>query len=381
MPNPAIILGPIGDKLVQEVLKFGSEKAIPAIQTVLQDPHGFASRVGDMVVWNGSKGQEVVAGLQTLGDSQQRIDQALISIESTQIVANSALSSLQYVSFATLGLTTLTGGIMLWRLEALNKRFDRLSQQVKDLEDKLDAQNKAKLRTSIQNLREYDDRGEESSLARARENAQDAANLYGDLTCRECHSKSPRLDVLNYRGRCYLLSLVTELRSLLLKEQPNEAISRFLEEKDNIEQFARATFDSAIEGNPQLFLSEDMKNQGTTLDLMTEIYQSAQRVGVFTEAQISSPCDMFEYCRSKGIKGKPLVKWRTKHASISLAKRLKYLMACLEDIGRAESLKILAGQLKTKAIRFSDLQDQMKKECEGKTKHHDPQSVFAYSFP
>ena len=110
-----------------------------------------------------------------------------------------------------------------------------------------------------------------------------------------------------------------------------------------------------------------MKNKGVTLDLMTKIYQSAERIGVFNEAHISSPDDMFEHCRTKGIKGKPLMKWRTKRASIQLGKRLKYLMACLEDIDRAESLKLLAEKLKTKDIQFSDLQDQMKK-CAKKNK-------------
>ncbi|MDP0489552.1 MAG: hypothetical protein Q7Q71_00710 [Verrucomicrobiota bacterium JB023] len=380
MPAPAIILGQLVAPMVPHLVRFGHEKAVPAIEAVLTDPSGFASRVGDMVIWNGSGGQQVLAGLQTLGESQQRIEQAVTSIESAQIATNAALSGLQTVSFATLGVASLTGGIMLWRLEALNKRFDRLSQQVRDLEDNLDAQNKAHLRNSIQKLREFDDTGDESSLVRARDEAQHAANVYGQLTYKECQSAKPRLDVLNYRGRCYLMSLVTELRTRLLGEQPTEAISRFSEEKDTIEQIARATFDTAIGENPSAFLSDDMKVQGTTLDLMTEIYQSAQRIGVFTEAQIRNPSDMFEYCRAKGVAGKSMFKWGSKKTSQALTDRLRYLMACLEDIGRAESLKLLADELRTKAVSFKDFQGQMKTECESKAKDHDRQAVFAYSF-
>ena len=381
MSAPAIILGQLVAPLVPHLVRFAHEKAIPAIEAVLTDPSGFASRVGDMVIWNGSGGrQQVLAGLQTLGESQQRIEQAVTSIESAQIATNAALSGLQSVSFATLGVASLTGGIMLWRLEALNKRFDRLSQQVRDLEDNLDAQNKAHLRNSIQKLREFDDTGDERSLVRARDEAQHAANVYGQLTYKECQSTKPRLDVLNYRGRCYLMSLVTELRTRLLGEQPTEAIARFFEEKDTIEHFARATFDRAIGENPSAFLSDDMKVQGTTLDLMTEIYQSAQRIGVFTEAQIRNSSDMFEYCRSTGIAGKSMFKWGSKQTTQALTGRLRYLMACLEDIGRAESLKLLADELRSKSVPFKDFQGQMKSECESKAKDHDRQAVFAYSF-
>jgi hypothetical protein len=380
MAAPAIILGQLAAPLIPHLIRFGHEKAIPAIEAILSDPSGFASRVGDVVIWNGSSGQRVLAGLQSLGESQQRIEQSVTSIESAQIAANAALSGLQAVSFATLGVASLAGAIMLWRLEALNKRFDRLNQQVKDLEDNLNAQNRAHLRNSIQKLREYDDTGDEVSLVRARDEAQHAANVYGQLTYNECQSKRPRLDVLNYRGRCYIISLVTELRTRLLGGQTNEAIARFSEEKETIEQFARATFNMAVGEDPSVFLSDDMRTQGTTLDLMTEIYQAAQRIGVFTEAQIRTPSDMFEYCRSKGIAGKSMFNWNSKQTSHALSGKLKYLMACLEDIGRAESLKLLAEELRTKSVSFKDFQSQMKKECNDKSKDHDPLSVFAYSF-
>ena len=172
MPAPAIILGQLVAPLIPHLIRFGHEKAVPAIEAILTDPDGFASRVGDVVVWNGSQGQKVLAGLQTLGESQQRIEQAVTSIESAQIATSAALSGLQAVSFATLGVASLAGGVMLWRLEALNKRFDRLSQQVRDLEDNLDAQNKGHLRNAIQKLREYDDTDDTASLGKARDEAQ-----------------------------------------------------------------------------------------------------------------------------------------------------------------------------------------------------------------
>lgn len=382
MPAPAIaLLGQVAMPLVPHLLRFTHQKLVPAISHVLDDPGGYASRIGDLVLWNGSKGRTILAGLQSLGESQNRIEQAITSIEGTQIAMHASLSSMQMVACATLGVTSLAGGFMLWRLDALNKRFDRLSRQIQDLEDTLDAQNKAHLRNAIQKLREYDSTGDRPTLTTAKNEAQTAANIYGQLTCNEAMAKTPRLEVLNYRGRCYLLALLTELRTRLLEESLGEAVTRFEEERQTIESLARATFTQSIGESPAPFLAESTKEEGISLDVMTEIYQHAQRLGAFTEAEIRNPSDMFEYCRSKGISGRPFIKLPFIHESgQDLSKRLKYLMACFEDIGRVESLKLLADHIKKAAMPFNSLQSELKKWQEKEKSNHSEEAVFAYSF-
>jgi hypothetical protein len=297
------------------------------------------------------------------------------------VAMHASLSSMQMVACATLGVTSLAGGFMLWRLDALNKRFDRLSRQIQDLEDTLDAQNKAHLRNAIQKLREYDSTGDRPTLTTAKNEAQTAANIYGQLTCNEAMAKTPRLEVLNYRGRCYLLALLTELRTRLLEESLGEAVTRFEEERQTIESLARATFTQSIGESPAPFLAESTKEEGISLDVMTEIYQHAQRLGAFTEAEIRNPSDMFEYCRSKGISGRPFIKLPFIHESgQDLSKRLKYLMACFEDIGRVESLKLLADHIKKAAMPFNSLQSELKKWQEKEKSNHSEEAVFAYSF-
>jgi hypothetical protein len=37
---------------------------------------GYASRIGDLVFWNGIHGQKLIAGLQILGENQSRIETA-----------------------------------------------------------------------------------------------------------------------------------------------------------------------------------------------------------------------------------------------------------------------------------------------------------------
>ena len=381
MPAPLItILGQAALPLLPHLLRFAHQKVIPAITDVLSDPSGYASRLGDLVVWNGSSGKTVLAGLQSLGENQIRIEQAVTSIEGTQIAMNATLGSMQMVACATLGITSLTGALMLWRLEALNKRFDRLSKQVQDLEDTLDAQNKAHLRNAVQKLREYDSTGDRPTLTTAKNEAQTAANIYGQLAYKETTAKSPRLEVLNYRGRCYLLSLLTELRARLLEESLSEAVSRFDEERSTIESLAKATFVRAIGESPATFLAAATKEEGVSLDMMTEIYQHAQRLGAFTEAEIRTSSDMFEFCRSKGISGRPTIRLPFAEKPRDLSKRLKYVMACFEDIGRVESLKLLAGHIKKASIPFTALQTELRTWQDKEKGNHPEESVFAYSF-
>ena len=373
------ILGQAALPLLPHLLRYAHQKAIPAITDVLSDPSGYASRIGDLLVWNGSSGQHVLAGLQTLEENEKRIEGAVTSIEAAQTATSSAVGALQTVGMATLGITSLTGGLMLWRLNALNKRFDRLSQQVQDLDDNMEANNKAHLRTAIQELRAYDD-GDAPCLQNAMGEAQHAVNIYSELVDKEAGARQPRLDVLNYRGRCYLLSLLTYLRTRMLEEKPDQVIVWFDQEQKRLENLAKATFVRTIRDSPAPFLASATKEEGVSLDLMTEIYQHAGRLGAFTETEIRTSSDMFEYCRAKGISGRPTFKWTLGDKPKELSRRLKFLMACFEDIGRVESLKLLAKKIKSSSIGFTDLQTELRTWQDKEKGSHPPESVFAYSF-
>lgn len=375
-----LLLGRLTAPLWPSLIKFSADHTIPAVQGALADPSGFATRIGDVVVWNGEKGQTVLAGLQQVTESQIRIDSAVNAIETAQIGLESALGGLQTVAMATLGLTSLSGAFMIWRLQSLNKRFDGLVSQINDLEDNLDAMNKAHLRTAVQKLREYDDTNEIETAGKARDEAQHAANVYGHLAYKETQNKKPRLEVLNYRGRCYLLSLLTELRSRLLLGSVSEATTRFTEERPLIEMLAKSTFLNAIQGSPEVFLSHAMREQGITLDLMTDLYRHASRYDAIGGMTIRQPSDMFELCRPRGIVGKSRQWWPFHGSPASFANRLKYALACFEDIGRVEALHLIAEQVAKAETTVSDLQikcaEWAKQNNDGEFK-----GVLVYAFP
>src|SRR6516225_2098484 len=72
---PSTILGliPAKGQLLPILLREGIRLGLPFAQQIAQDPAGTVSRVGEALVWNGTKGQQVLAGLASLSEGQSRI--------------------------------------------------------------------------------------------------------------------------------------------------------------------------------------------------------------------------------------------------------------------------------------------------------------------
>ena len=153
-------------------------------------------RVGDLIVWNGEKGTHVVAAMDSLTESQGRIESAISGVETTQLTMASTLSTVQLLSMATLGVTSLTAGFMAWRLHALNHRLHTLTKQVADIKAHLDARDRALLDGSLSFLREFEKRERTSDLENALDKARTAASTYAKLTDHEIESQR-RLPVIN----------------------------------------------------------------------------------------------------------------------------------------------------------------------------------------
>jgi len=162
----------------------------------------------------------------------------------------------------------------------------------------------------------------------------------------------------------------------LLEQNPDRVIARFEGERAWIDRLAKVTFKQAIGDSPAPFLEVKTKGEGISLDLMTEVYQYAYHLKAFEETQIRNQSDMFEYARTKGQSfsffGGPDAK--------ELSKRLKYLMACFEDIGRVESLKLMAETIKSSSLDFRMMQTELRAWQDKHKGDYPPESVYAYSF-
>jgi hypothetical protein len=353
------ILGliPTKGQLLPILLREGIRLGLPFAQQIAQDPAGTVSRIGDVLVWNGTKGQQVLAGLASLSEGQARIEQVVNHIDTVQLGISHTLGVMYTLSIATLGVTSLTGAFMVWRLQSLNKRFDRLSEAIKDVDDHLDAQNKAHLDKAVQKLREFEDSADPGALTAARDEAQDAANIYGNLAWKEASRKQPRIEVLNYRSRCYLLGVMAELQSRILLDQLPAAITRVNDEKPRLQSIAKSTFEAVIKGRPEYYLRADMAREGVTLEVMAELYQQARHAGAIASPEVESAGQLFEHCREKGIAGGS---WLFRKNSKQEAVQLRYLMACLEEISRIDGMRLLISEAHEKKVSVPGLREKVR---------------------
>jgi hypothetical protein len=270
---------------------------------------------------------------------------------------------------------------MILQQQYLKRQFDKLSETLKDVDDKLDAQQTAHLHKAVQKVREFEDSEDSSALVAARDEGQTAANIYGLLTAKEASQKRPRIEVLNFRCRSYLLSLQAELQSRILLDQIPSAITRIVNEKPRLQSIAKSTFDAVIQDRPEYFLRAQTAKEGITLDLMTELYQQAAHADAITTPEIKSAGQLFEHCRAKGIAGSS---WHSRGTSKSATTGLRYLMASLEEINQIEGLKLLISQngLKNKASIDSfktRLRDWWKEKVPTPADKAEPVAVYGFT--
>jgi hypothetical protein len=377
---PAAILGliPAKGKLLSLLLHEGLRVGLPFVHRIAQDPSGTVSRIGDVLVWNGVNGQEVLAGLANLSEGQSRIEQVVNHIDSVQLGVSHTLGVMHTLSIATLGITSLSGLYMVWRFHALNKRLDKLSESLRDVEDNVAAANKAHLDMAVQKLGEFDESADEAALKTGRDKAQEAAAIYGDMAWREASKNRPRIEVLNYRSRCYLLALMAELHSRILLNDLPAAIKRVNTEKPRLQSLAKVTFEAVIQGKPELFLRADMAKEGVTLELMAELYQQARHAGAVATPEVESAGQLFEHCRARGISaGSWLLGGGCKQDAI----RLRYLMACIEEINRIVGMRLLMADANEKKASIPALRERIREWWQENvgTTTDTPDAVVAYS--
>ncbi|MCB0321840.1 MAG: hypothetical protein KDD60_13020, partial [Bdellovibrionales bacterium] len=260
----------LSSEILSRVLTSAWDGVEPHFVELLRDPSGVVSRVGDTLIWKGESGQQVIGGLEMLTESHTRIETAVSGIESAQLAMEGTLGVVQQVSLATLGLTSLSGALMLWRFEALTKRIDGLRERIVDIDNKIDALHKAHLRNSLLALRDFDEMPKsKGKLERALEEARTATNIYGEIATDEARKKNnARLNVLNCRGRLYLISVLTELRCLISSDQSTQALNRISDVSDNLRLIAQTCFDQTLKVDPERFLRVAFQNDGVDLNLI-----------------------------------------------------------------------------------------------------------------
>ena len=335
-------------------------KRIPDMIEKIEKLPDSLHRLGDLIVWEGPTGTKVIAGMSTFAESQQRIETAVSGIESAQLAMSSTLGTVQALSLATFGVTSLSAAFMVWRLRALNKRLDHLSRQVADIEARLDARDRALLDGSLNFLHEYERKNRASDLEQALIKARDSAATYGRLAGDESEGQK-RLPVMNYYGRCYLLSLLTELRCMAFRDDNTEAVERVEKEKSRLHLLVDTTYQQTLAKAPELFLSPSLASSGVTFELMTDVYQQLQNAEVLKDVEIRDACDLFEHLRGRIFQEKSRF-WMPFHrAKTDCLHRLRYMISCVEDCNRIRSMGLLIQHAETSKVSLQNLSEQVQK--------------------
>jgi hypothetical protein len=305
-------------------------------------------------VWQTNGGREVIATLENLSESQNRVESAVAHIETAQIGMAHGLSNLTSLSMASLGVVSLSAGFMIWQMSALDRRLSIVGKQISDIQVRLDAVQQAHLQTSLDFLSKYDRAKSDNDLDHALKESTFATNLYRNLVNAEVGGDR-RLVALNQCGRYYLLALTTQMRCLISCQDLAEAEKRIAGEQQSLAALAKTTFDEVLGKAPEAYLDPALKPDHVTLELLTKIYQQAHQLRVTTEDRYPDAAQVFEQLRPRlygaggwfGMVGK---------AKSSMLTKLKYLMACLEDVGRIESLRLRIADAIQGRLSFQELQ-------------------------
>ncbi len=237
------VMGQITTSLLLPLLQQGIRRNLPFLKKVADAPEGALSRVGDAVVWNGKNGQQVLGGLASLSEGQERIEQVVNHIETVQLGISHTLGVIQTLSMATLGVTSLTGMYMVWRFHALDKRFAQLNGAIADVEEQIGAANRSHLEVAAANLPNSDEEeAKEEALKKARDASEHGLAIYGEMSMTECSRPEPRLNVLNYRSRCYLFGMMAHLYARVLLGEIKQAIQKVVDNKPRLTTIAETMF-------------------------------------------------------------------------------------------------------------------------------------------
>ena len=346
--------GVLAEWVLAKLWEHGASAAIE----ILKDAKGYVTRVGDLIVWQGGSGRRVLAGLTAVTESQARIEGAVSHLATAQTAMAGTLGIVQAVSLVTFGVTAFSSAFMTWRLKALNDRLTKVSEQIRDLNVKVDATHAAEVAAAVRFFSLFEQGRDPDDLEKALEKSTQACALFGRLASVEATDGPRRLDVLNYRTRFYVLSLMLELQCLVLRSHLDQAVNRIAEEQSvHMKAIAAGTFQQTIGKQPELYLDPQLKESGVTLELLTETYQQAHIAGV-GDKEVRDASQMFEEHLRDGVfklrQSWKLWKPGQKERMVRVQK-LRYLLACLEDINRIEAFRLLIAVSREKGFSLPDL--------------------------
>jgi len=243
---------------------------------------------------------------------------------------------------------------MIWRMNALRARMGTIGAQIADIQTHLNANQQAHLKRGLDFLEHHKRTGSDKDLHTALAERNFATHLYRHFVQVESGGRK-RLLTLNLCGRYYMLSLTAQARCLLAGGGAVQAEKLLRGEQATLTTLARVTFEEVIGVTPEVYLDPGFQEHGVTLELLADVYLRAARMGGVPESNVGDAWELFERLRSKVYGAKGWFRARSKTRAALLA-RFKYLLACLEDVERIESLRLRIAAGSEGRGSFADLQ-------------------------
>ena len=159
---------------------------------------------------------------------------------------------------------------------------------------------------------------------------------------------------------------MTHVRCLILRDSANYAQQRLADEQGTLKEVAKVTFEAVLSRDPELYLDPMLSAENVTLELLSDVYQQARLAGVDTGVPKDSPTGLFEHLRQR-VYGASWFFGMAGRAPKDAATKLRYLIACLEDVNRAGAMRLRLKDAAEKGYSLKDLEAQAGRRVSEKT--------------
>lgn len=140
---------------------------------------------------------------------------------------------------------------------------------------------------------------------------------------------------------------------------------------------------TTLKTDPERYLRASFQQKGVNLDLLADIYKQARQLGIIDQPSVDDANGMFEHVRKKLYKRRNFRNWMFGPKVEDELQKLRYLLACLEETGKIDGLKLMIEDVHQKNGSLSDLMIKLRDWREKQTVQTSAgvvPPVFAYAF-
>lgn len=295
-----ILVGSIAQLLIQH-----GDKLIPSAEKLAQILGQIADkgRIGDVIQIVGhtvqhvvGPGQATIIGmLDQLQTKENQISTAINVLDSKQTQMLAGLAGLKAVSMISLGFAGLAAGVILWQVSKQQKRLNEIAKQIKKVQQMLVASETAKLMAGVANLQLVDNAGDKvthDQVDSVLSSVMPAGIWFRDFAKEHDYHEND-FRVLQSCARNYYIALNSEISSRFAIGDVSGAKLRLSDEEKHLKEIAKYVYDLTLAGAEERLLSD----KEVSLDVVSELYQQAQQLGLIAGEVLLSPAAIFEIYR------------------------------------------------------------------------------------